>query len=162
MQMLSTLDRATFAAAGTLVALTLTGCATESPAGHSLRLEKAAGLKMFHIETTEALWRKTSEQGKLVPDEQKIVAKVHKLGDGLVRVELTGVSLVNYLRVLDRDAHGGLGDAPFTRSRESESIRMYDEIAKELDAVTERPAPGAPPLKIVVADAFVEKDAKNG
>lgn len=161
MQIPSPKRAATAAALVAALVFATTGCATESPEGHSLRLEKAAGLKTFHIETTEVLWEHTSDQGGFVPDEDKIKAKVTKLGNGLVRVEMSGVSLANYLRVLDHDAHGGMGAAPFERSREAESIRMYDEIAKTLDAVEKRPEPGDPPLSITVDDAFVDK-AKGG
>lgn len=161
MQTSPSLRRAAVAASA-LTVLLFAGCATESPSGHSLRLEKAAGLKSFQIDTTEALWKATSKQTGWVEEGRRITAKVTKLDNGLVHVEMTGVSLANYLRLLDHDAHGGMGSAPFERTRKAESIRMYDEIAKKLDAVEARPAPGAPPLKIVVDDAFVDKNGKKG
>ncbi|MFC8705811.1 hypothetical protein ACFUIV_27005 [Streptomyces anulatus] len=70
------------------------------------------------------------------------------------------MSLANYLRELDHDAHGGSnGQSPWGRSRDAESIRMYDEISAVLDATVERLAPTDPPLRIVVDNAFV--DAKS-
>ncbi|GGS81600.1 hypothetical protein [Streptomyces badius] len=67
------------------------------------------------------------------------------------------MSLANYLRELDYDAHGGAnGDTPWGRSREAESIRMYDEISAVLDATAQRPAPTDPPLRVVVDTAFVD------
>ncbi|MFI6281582.1 hypothetical protein [Streptomyces sp. NPDC050988] len=141
--------------------LSLTGCATDSPSRHSERLQKAAGLKVFHIETSRELWEKTSDQFPYDQRERPIKAKVTTLPNGLQRIELSGVSLTNYLRELDHDAHGGTGsgDAPWTRSREAESIRMYDEISAVLDRTTKRPEPEDPPLRAVVDTAFV--DAKR-
>ncbi|MEU7322673.1 hypothetical protein AB0465_40550 [Streptomyces griseoviridis] len=142
-----------------LAAPFLTGCAVDSPPQHAERLQKAAGLKVFRIDTSKELWDKTSDQRPYDRSDRPIDAKVTKLPDGLQRIELHGVSLANYLRQLDSDAHGGSGELPWLRTREAESIRMYDEISAVLDGITKRPDPADPPPHVVVDDAFV--DAKT-
>lgn len=145
---------------GAALLLAISGCSVDSPREHSQRLQKAAGLKTFHIDTSKELWTATSDQTPYNNTERPIKAKLTPLPNGLQRVELSGVSLANYLRELDHDAHGGAsGDTPWGRSRDAESIRMYDEISAVLDASVERPAPTDPPLRIVVDNAFV--DAKS-
>lgn len=145
---------------GGALLLAVAGCSVNSPPMHSERLQRAAGLKTFQIDTTKELWAKTSEQTPYESGERPIKAKVTALPNGLERIELSGVSLANYLRALDYDAHGGAGgDAPWSRHREAESIRMYDEISAVLDRTTKRPGPKDPPLRIVVDTAFI--DAKT-
>ncbi|MEU9706176.1 hypothetical protein [Streptomyces sp. NPDC047981] len=142
-----------------LAAALLSGCSTDSPSQHSERLQKAAGLQAFHVETTKDLWEKTSDQtGRSGPDLE-LKAKTKQLDNGLIQIELTGVSLANYLRVLDYMAHGGTDSKNIGRHRSAESIRMYDEIAGVLDGITKRPDPKDPPPRVVVDDAFI--DPKN-
>lgn len=142
-----------------MAVMVLTGCSTDSPPQHSERLQRAAGLKEFHVATTEELWKKTSDQDGRDGPDLEIPSKTTDLETGLVQVELTGVSLANYLRVLDYMAHGGADSSTFGRHRQAESIRMYDEISEVLDGIKARPAASDPPLKVVVDDAFV--DAKR-
>lgn len=137
----------------------LTGCTTDSPSQHSERLQRAAGLKEFHVVTTKDLWKKTSDQGGRDGADLEIANTTTDLETGLVQVELTGVSLANYLRVLDYMAHGGTDAQTFGRHRQAESIRMYDEISSVLDSVKERPTGSELPPKVVVDNAFV--DAKQ-
>lgn len=142
--------------AGLLLAA-MAGCSTDSPPRHSERLQRAAGLKAFQIDTTKELWEKTSEQFPVDQQDRPIKAKVSALPNGLTRIELSGVGLANYLRELDADAHGGpgTGDTPWARKQEAESIRMYDEISAVLDRTTKRPGPHDPPPRIVVDTAFL-------
>ncbi|MFF9727483.1 hypothetical protein [Streptomyces gardneri] len=144
-----------------LAAVFLSGCSTDSPPQHSERLQKAAGLKTFHVETTKDLWEKTSDQkGRGGPDlELKNTTK--ELDNGLVQVELTGVNLANYLRILDYMAHGGTDSKNLGRHHSAESIRMYDEIAGVLDGINKRPDPKDPPPRVVVDTAFLEAKAKK-
>ncbi|MFI0155879.1 hypothetical protein [Streptomyces lydicus] len=150
------------ALASALVVLCLSGCATDSPPQHSERLQKAAALPTFEIDTTAGLWEKTSKVDGYVHNEDKFTGKVKPLDNGLRRVSLTGTDLANYLRHLDYHAHGGQSgsDAPWSRYREAEAIRMYDEISHKLDSVTHRPPQGDPPLRIVVDDAFLNAKHK--
>ncbi|MGW6206271.1 hypothetical protein ACWF9B_21835 [Streptomyces sp. NPDC055089] len=145
------------AALGGALLLAVTGCSVDSPPEHSERLQRAAGLKTFQIDTTKELWVKTSNQTPYNRGERPIKAKMTALSNGLERIELSGVDLANYLRELDYDAHGGAGDdAPWSRNREAESVRMYDEISTVLDRITKRPGPEDPPLRIVVDTAFID------
>ncbi|MFC8511107.1 hypothetical protein ACFU3J_16200 [Streptomyces sp. NPDC057411] len=139
----------------------VTGCSTDSPPEHSARLQKAAGLKTFHVETTKDLWEKTSDQsGRDGPDlELKTTTK--ELDNGLIQVELSGVDLANYLRILDYMAHGGPDSQNWSKHHSAESIRMYDEIASVLDGVTRRPGPKDPPPRVVVDTAFIDAKTKK-
>lgn len=99
---------------GAVLLLAVFGCSVDSPQEHSQRLQKAAGLKTFHIDTSKELWTATSDQTPYDNRERPIKAKLTPLPNGLQRVELSGVSLANYLRELDHDAHGGAsGDTPW-------------------------------------------------
>ncbi|MFJ3880786.1 hypothetical protein ACIPW5_25430 [Streptomyces sp. NPDC090077] len=116
-------------------------------------MQKAAGLKTFHFETTKDLWEKTTDQeGR---DGRRLELKTTTKE----QVELSGVALANYLRVLDYMAHGGSDAASFGTHHSAESIRMYDEIATVLDSITRRPDPQEEPPRVVVDTAFV--DTKN-
>ncbi|MEU2183979.1 hypothetical protein [Streptomyces thermolilacinus] len=142
-----------------LAAVLVGGCSTDSPPQHSERLQKAAGLKTFHVQTTKALWEKTSDQtGRDGPD---LELKTKELDNGLVQVELNGVSLANYLQILDYMAHGGTDSKNFGKHHSAESIRMYDEIAGVLDGITKRPDPKDPPPRVVVVTAFLGANSKK-
>ncbi|MFJ5220499.1 hypothetical protein ACIP98_38185 [Streptomyces sp. NPDC088354] len=136
------------------VILGLSGCATDSPPEQSVRLQKAAGMTAFQIETTKSLWETTTATHNVTDPEIK--GKVTPLDNGLQKVELDGVTLANYLRRLDYDAHGGAGEYPWSRERRPESIRMYDEIAKVIYGMKEEPAPGDPPPLVIVGDAVID------
>ncbi|MFE7515752.1 hypothetical protein ACFU8I_31670 [Streptomyces sp. NPDC057540] len=121
--------------------------ATDSPPQQSARLDKAAGLAQFKITCTLDMWDRTRESGRDSPSDDTFVkVKPRKLGGaqgerGLVEVTLTGPQLVEYLRKLDYDAHGGLNrdwdDEPLAR-------RMYNAIAPVVDRIQ----PGRPPTNI--------------
>lgn len=157
---LITLRRIASGLTATLAACCLAGCATDSPPKHSERLEKAAGLKVFEIDTTKGLWEKTSKIYPPNQEDHKVDATVKHLDSGLERVSMTGTNLANYLRQLDFDAHGGADSASWDQRRFAESARMYDEISHKLDSVTRRPAPDDPPLRIQVDDAFLSAKQK--
>ncbi|MFJ6355376.1 hypothetical protein ACIQKB_38695 [Streptomyces sp. NPDC092046] len=156
----STRRRASLLGALALLAVVLvTGCSTDSPPEHSARLQKAAGLKTFQVETTKDLWEKTSDQSGRDGPDIELKTTVKELDNGLLQVELSGVDLANYLRILDYMAHGGPDSKNFGKHHSAESIRMYDEIADVLDNVTKRPGPKDPVPRVVVDTAFI--DTKN-
>ncbi|MFH8476574.1 hypothetical protein [Streptomyces sp. NPDC018000] len=69
---------------GTSLLLAATaGCAVDSPPQHSERLQKAAGLKTFQIDTIKELWEKTSEQTPYNQTDRSIKAEVTPLSNGL-------------------------------------------------------------------------------
>ncbi|MFJ5098948.1 hypothetical protein [Streptomyces sp. NPDC088557] len=142
-----------------LAAVLVTGCSTDSPPQHSEWLQKASGLKTFHVETTKELWAKTSDQTDRGAPNLELKSTTKDLDNGLVQVELTGVDLANYLRVLDYMAHGGPDSGTFSKHHSAESIRMYDEITGVLDGITKRPDPKDPPPRVVVDTAYI--DTKN-
>ncbi|WP_329449359.1 hypothetical protein OG906_43070 (plasmid) [Streptomyces sp. NBC_01426] len=142
-----------------LAVLVVSGCSTDSPPQHSERLQKAAGLKTFHVETTKTLWEKTSDQTNRDGPDLELKPTTKELDNGLIQIELTGVDLANYLRVLDYMAHGGTDSHSLGTHHSAESIRMYDEIAGVLDGINTRPDPKDPPPHVVVDTAYLE--AKN-
>ncbi|KLJ04844.1 hypothetical protein ABZ114_29235 [Streptomyces albidoflavus] len=151
--------RARLAGIAALAAVSLTACSTDSPPQHSERLQRAAGLKTFQVETTPDLWEKTSSQRERSGPDLELEVKRKELDNGLIRIEFSGVALANYMRILDYTAHGGANSATWGRHRSAESIRMYNEIAGTLDAITKRPDPKDPPPRTVVDTGFI--DAKG-
>jgi hypothetical protein len=148
----------TFVAIAIACSALLAGCATKSPAEHDDRLRKAAGLEEFYIVTTPSLWEATAVTD-VGGGKDAISVEPTELGNGLNEYKLDGVTLADYLRRLDYQAHGGTDYAGFGRLHEAESARMYDEIVAVLDEVTERPAPDAEPLRVIVDDAFAPEDS---
>lgn len=146
---------AAFVALAAVAAFALvTGCADDPPAGHSERLQKAAGVASFKITCTKDLWDRT-RPGYTGTDSHED-AKPRGLNGasgerGLVEITLTGAQLVDYLKVLERDISGGPGA---DRSIEELSRRMYEAIAPVVDRIEK----GKPPVEVpqaVVDDAVV-------
>ncbi|MFJ4917629.1 hypothetical protein [Streptomyces sp. NPDC088726] len=131
-----------------------TGCADDPPAGHSERLQKAAGVSSFKITCTRDLWDRTKPGREPVNSHED--AKPRALNGaagerGLVEITLTGAQLVDYLKVLEEDISGG----PYAnRSVEELSRRMYDSIAPVVDRI-EKGKPPAEVPRAVVDDAVV-------
>lgn len=145
--------RAASAVLATLTAFVLvTGCADDPPAGHSGRLQKAAGVASFKITCTKDLWARTKPGHPYAESHED--AKPRTLNGaagerGLVEITLTGAQLVDYLKVLERDISGGPGA---NSSIEELSRRMYEAIAPVVDRIEK----GKPPVEMpqaVVDDA---------
>lgn len=139
------------AAVGLVVALS--GCATDSPAGHLERESKAAAVPLFRLQMTKDLWERTSSA-----DSHGEIEKPKKLTEtpeGLATVELTGPQMVDYLQILDYNAHGGM----FARD-ESLAVAVYTAAAGVIDRI-EVPPPADAPVPEIVVDAAVApvKDA---
>ncbi|MFJ8769866.1 hypothetical protein [Streptomyces clavifer] len=147
--------RVASAALAAVTAFTLiTGCADDPPAGHSERLQKAAGVASFKITCTKDLWNRT-KPGRVNANSHED-AKPHGLPGaagkrGLVEITLTGAQLVDYLKILEQDISGGPGAQP---SIEELSRRMYDAIAPVVDRI-EKGKPAAEVPQAVVDDAVV-------
>ncbi|MGA6172553.1 hypothetical protein ACPEIF_20170 [Streptomyces sp. NPDC012600] len=147
--------RATFAVLATVAVLALvTGCADDPPAGHSERLQKAAGVASFKITCTKDLWERTKPARSHINSHED--AKPRGLNGpsgerGLVEITLTGAQLVDYLKNLEEDISGGFNA---NRSIKELSQRMYDAIAPVVDRIEK----GKPPAEVpqaVVDDAVV-------
>ncbi|MEV5484481.1 MULTISPECIES: hypothetical protein [Streptomyces] len=79
---------------------------------------------------------------------------------GLIQVTLTGPQLVEYLRKLDHDAHGGF-DFDGDNDDEPLARRMYDAIAPVVDHIKQ----GRPPQTVpqaVVDDAVAAAPSATG
>ncbi|MFJ8663502.1 hypothetical protein [Streptomyces sp. NPDC093795] len=135
--------------------VTLSGCGTDSPPQHEERLNKAAGVAQFSIVSTQDMWDRTRQGGRPQSNGTSFdEVKPRKLGGeqgrrGLIEVTLTGPQLVEYLRKLDYDAHGGnfrdSADEPLAR-------RMYDAIVPVVDRIEPGKAPAEVP-SVSVDDA---------
>ncbi|MER7521016.1 hypothetical protein [Streptomyces sp. NPDC126499] len=130
--------------------VTLSGCgdlATKSPPQHTARLDKAAGVAQFKITCTKDMWDRTRDSGRDRLDSDTFDdVKPRKLpGEpgkrGLIEVTLTGPQLVDYLRKLDYDAHGG-----FNQDHDDEPLarRMYNALAPVVDRIE----PGKAPVEV--------------
>ncbi|MGW0792624.1 hypothetical protein ACWD04_31505 [Streptomyces sp. NPDC002911] len=132
----------------------VTSCADEPPAGHSERLQKAAGVASFKITCTKDLWERTKPASNHINSHED--AKPRSLSGpakerGLVEITLTGAQLVDYLKTLEEDISGG---ALANGSIEELSRRMYEAIAPVVDRIEK----GKPPTEIpqaIVDDAVV-------
>ncbi|MEV7470888.1 hypothetical protein AB0O20_30940 [Streptomyces kronopolitis] len=160
------LRRATAAlAAIVLAALCTSGCGADSPPEQQNRLDKAAGLAQFKVTCTKDMWDRTRKSGRDgTNDEQFDKVKPVKLGGdqgkrGLIQITLTGPQLVEYLRKLDYDAHGGL-DMNGQRPGDNEPMarRMYDAIAPVIDHIKQGQPPQSVPQS-VVDDAVADPSA---
>jgi hypothetical protein len=131
-------------AAGVLILLTATGCATDSPRQQTARERKAAGVVLFRIHCSKDLWTRAGSNGTM--GGGGIPAKVTDQPGGLVTVELSGPHLVDLLKKLDSDAHGGWGQHDPT------AIRMYDAIAPRVDAIQPNTQAGTPVPEVTIND----------
>jgi hypothetical protein len=122
-----------------LFVLALTSCATKSPPHQKERERKAAGVVLFRIHCSKDLWDRTGK-------DAGVSAKVTPEAGGLVTVELSGPSLVDLLKRMDFDAHGGLGH------HDPLALRMYNAIAPRVDAIQAAPKPGDPAPEVTIDD----------
>ncbi|MFD5398595.1 hypothetical protein ACFWJW_30840 [Streptomyces sp. NPDC127097] len=149
--------RATTAlAAIALAALCASGCGADSPPEQQKRLDKAAGLAEFKVTCTKDMWDRTRKSGLDREDDDEFdKVKPVKLGGdqgkrGLIQVTLTGPQLVEYLRKLDHDAHGGVnmyGQRP--GDNEPMARRMYDAITPVIDHIKQGQPPQTVPQAVV-------------
>jgi len=137
------------------VMVTLTGC-TQSPAGHDGRLVKASGVARVALVCPPDLWMETKPESL---SHNKVKAKVEEItsgpyaGRGLVRVTMSGTSLVDYLKELDENAHPAVWDYDNTPA----SRRMYNAIAPKIDKIKAATGPDDPEPLIVIDDTIPDK-----
>ncbi|MET9030927.1 hypothetical protein ABZW96_35770 [Nocardia sp. NPDC004168] len=131
-------------------ALTLTAsCGTDSPKEQPERERKAATVPVFKLHMTSDLWTRTNHDksygsGRKI-DKPKNLAEEP---NGMVTVELTGPQMVDYLQILDYNAHTG-GVAP----ERALATAVYDAVTPVVDRIETPPAPGAPAPEITITAA---------
>ncbi|MFC3965140.1 hypothetical protein [Nocardia jiangsuensis] len=127
--------------AGVLGLALLTGCA-ESPPEQLGREDRVAAVPVFELHMPEQVWQRTDVRlGD--PGVEGPVTLVPE-ADGMVRIDLTGEQMADYLVALDHNAHGGISaDDPEL------ATAVYDLVARVIDTLPP-PAPGQPAPRIVV------------
>ncbi|MGW5518671.1 hypothetical protein [Nocardia africana] len=127
------------------VAVIALGACTSSPKEQADRERKAASVQVFRLHMTKDLWARTN-----IGDTRKVDKPLRMTDEpnGIVAIDLSGPQLVDYLRTLDFNAHGGFGaaDAPLARS-------VYDAVAPVIDRIQTNPAPANAPVPEVTIDA---------
>ncbi|MFE9813411.1 hypothetical protein ACFYRN_41025 [Streptomyces sp. NPDC005227] len=140
-----------------VLAAALAGC-TQSPAKHSARLTKAAGLARVTLVCPKDLWEET----KPVSYENRVQATTSKItggpqsGRGLIRVTMTGTNLVSYLKELDADAHPSVLGGE--RDNTAAARRVYNAIAPKIDLIKAATSPDDPEPEIVIDDTIPEQN----
>lgn len=123
-----------------LSVLVLTGCA-DSPEQQAEREDRAAAVATFELHMPEKVWESTNlRMGGAEVDQP---ASRTPEPDGMLRLELTGEQMVDYLAALDHNAHGGIG------ATEPElSAAVYDAVVAVIDTLPAAGTPGAPAPRI--------------
>ncbi|MBF6548848.1 hypothetical protein [Nocardia brasiliensis] len=139
-----------------LLAMTVS-CATDSPPEQSARERKAASVPVFKLHMSKDLWTRTNN----APGHNDLDKPQSLTEDpnGMATIELTGPQMVDYLKTLDYNAHGGIGafDEPL-------AVTVYDTVAPVIDQIQAPPAPGAsvPEITVHAAVAPTTSPAPSG
>ncbi|WP_330185972.1 hypothetical protein OHB26_39650 (plasmid) [Nocardia sp. NBC_01503] len=130
--------------------LSVAGCATDSPKEQIDREHKAASVPVFKLHMEHDLWSRTNSDH--VGDSGRKVDKPKSLTDdpatGMATIELTGPQMVDYLQILDYNAHGGM-----SAHDPSLAGSVYDAVAPVVDKLQTPPAPDAPAPEVTVSAA---------
>ncbi|MEU7766973.1 hypothetical protein AB0B25_17825 [Nocardia sp. NPDC049190] len=131
--------------AGTLASIV--ACGTNSPEEQADRERKAASVTTFKLHMTKDLWTRTSSDRSTAADGRKVEKPKNITEDpnGMATIELTGPQMVDYLQILDYNAHGGstARDEPLARA-------VYDTLASVVDRIQTPPAPGTAEPEITI------------
>ena len=131
------------------VALVVAGCTTidpDSPEQQGARERKAASVVVFKLHMNKDLWDRTnSAKGITMTKSIGQPKNLTEEPNGTVTVELTGPQMVDYLQILDHNAHGGNNpqDAPLAAA-------VYDAIAPVVDTIESPLPPTAPAPEITI------------
>lgn len=131
-----------------LVAMALVGCAVDpnSPEQQADRERKAASVVVFKLHMNKDLWDRTNSANSI--KKAKSIGQPKNITEepnGTVTVELTGPQMVDYLQILDHNAHGGINPKD-----SSLAVAVYDAIAPVVDTIETPLPPGAPAPEITI------------
>jgi hypothetical protein len=117
-------------------------CATDSPKEQGARERKAASVQVFKLSMSKDLWTRTNHQGEKKIEKPKSLTENP---NGTVTIELTGPQMVDYLKMLDYNAHGGAfaEDTPLAAT-------VYNALAPVVDRIESTPAPDAPAPEVTI------------
>ncbi|MGW8526971.1 hypothetical protein [Nocardiopsis sp. NPDC055824] len=157
--MLNTLEIRRLGAAATLaLALALTGC-VNTPAEHGDRLARSAGTASITIVMPLGLWEQT--QPTYSGSELRTLEPAPMGGEqgerGLVRVNLTGTQLSEYLDYLDHDAHASAFYA-IPAEDQAAAARVYTAISEVVDQITPRTGEDEPAPEVIIDDTVGEQE----
>ncbi|MFE1400309.1 hypothetical protein ACFW53_20440 [Nocardiopsis dassonvillei] len=159
--MLNTLTktRRAGAAAAAALALSLTGC-MNTPAEHDARLSKASGVASVTIVMPLGLWEQTkpSYSGSELNDLEPAPLDGAEGERGLVRVNLTGTQLMEYLDDLSHDAHASGLAASSTSEERAAASRVYTAISETVDQITPRTGEDDPAPEVIIDDTVGEQE----
>ncbi|MFE2961989.1 hypothetical protein [Nocardia tengchongensis] len=124
------------------------GCTVQSPEQQASREHKAATVPVFKLHMMKDLWTRTNSDNAtwrtpITVDKPKSLTE--DPATGMAVVELTGAQMVDYLKVLDLNAHSGAG-----AHDESLAVAVYDAVAPVIDTIQAPPAPDAPAPEITI------------
>ncbi|MGW4125788.1 hypothetical protein [Nocardia sp. NPDC004711] len=143
-----------FAAVAAAGALMLSaGCGTQSPKEQADREHRAATVPVFKLHMMKDLWSRTNSDRSGESGDGRKVDKPKSLTEdpatGMATIELTGAQMVDYLEILDYNAHGGGGahDEPLASG-------VYDQVAPVIDKIQTPPAADAPAPEITISSAI--------
>ncbi|MET7768782.1 hypothetical protein [Nocardia sp. NPDC005366] len=136
-----------------IVTVMLAGCVTNSPKEQSDRQDKAAEFQIITLHMPRDLWTRTSTGAghKPIEDPQRLTDDPN----GMVTVELSGSQLVEYLQILDFNAHGG-----FMAKDEAMAATVYDALAPVLDRVQTPGQQGAAGPEVTIDAAAMPAEPK--
>lgn len=157
--MLNTLKtRRTGAAATLALALALTGC-MYTPAEHGDRLARSAGTASVTIVMPLGLWEQTKPtyNGSELSDLEPVPMDGEEGKRGLVRVNLTGTQLSEYLDHLDHDAHASAFYS-IPAEEQAAAERVYTAISEVVDQITPRTSEDEPAPEVIIDDTVGEQE----
>jgi PBP1b-binding outer membrane lipoprotein LpoB len=141
---LNTIQRPLSVALTLVCALVLAGC-VNTPAAHDERSTKAAGVASISTETLPAA--SNSELHDLEP----IPLEGEEGERGLVRVNLTGTQLVEYLDSLNMEAHS-TGIMRSSSYNPAAASRVYTAVSEVVDQISVRRDEGEPDPEVIIDD----------
>lgn len=140
-------------------ALLLSGC-VNTPDEHDERTTRAAGVASISIVLPLGLWDETkpSYRGSELHDLEPAPLKGEEGDRGLVRVNLTGTQLVEYLDSLNEEAHStGIMVGP--NDNQPAASRVYVALAEVVDQISVRRSEDDPAPEVFIDDTVGAEDA---
>lgn len=146
------------AALALLCALALSGC-VNTPADHGERTTKAAGVASITIALPLGLWEETKPlfQGSELHELEPVPLEGEEGDRGLVRVNLTGTQLIEYLDSLNEEAHStGIMVGP--DDNQAAASRVYLAISEVVDQISVRRGEDNPAPEVFIDDTVGAED----
>jgi hypothetical protein len=149
---LNTIQRPLSVALTLVCALVLAGC-VNTPAAHDERSTKAAGVASISIVMPHGLWTETlpAANNSELHDLEPTPLEGEEGERGLVRVNLTGTQLVEYLDSLNQEAHS-TGIMRSSSYNPAAASRVYTAVSEVVDQISVRRDEGEPDPEVIIDD----------